>query len=80
MSQKDNWWARQFVEGVKEIARVYDQFYNTREIEDFDKAYILHEELNEAYKMSWNFLDFIEFGRIWIANQTLPRTQEQCYE
>ena len=76
MSAKDGWWARQFVEGIKEIARAYDQFCITREIEDYDNAYILYEELNEVYDLSLDLLEYVEFRRAWLAKQTLPYNLE----
>lgn len=80
MSQDNDWWARQFVEGTKEIARAYDRFCTTREIEDFDRSCLLHEEINEAYEMSLDLLEFVEMGRAWLAKQTLPHTLEWVYE
>lgn len=79
MPRDDDWWARQFVEGVKEVARAYDRFCITREIEDFDRAYLLHEEINEAYEMSLDLLEFIEIGRAWLGKQTLPHTWDRVY-
>ena len=76
MSAKDNWWARQFVETIKEITWAYDRFCITREIEDYDNAYILYEELNEAYGLSLDLLEYAEFGRAWLAKQTLPHNLE----
>jgi hypothetical protein len=76
MSRENDWWARQSVERIKEIARAYDRFCTTREIGDFDKAYTMHEELNEAYKMSFELLDFVKFGRAWLGKQTPPHTME----
>lgn len=76
MSQEDDWRARQFVEGIKEVARMYDKFCITREIEDFDKAFLLHEEINESYELSFDLLEFVEIGRAWLAKHTLPRTLE----
>lgn len=74
MSQENDWWARQFAEGIKEIARAYDRFCTTREIEDFDRTYLLHGEINEAYEMSLDLLEFVEIGRAWLGKQTLPDT------
>lgn len=79
MSRDNDWWARQFVEGIKEIARAYDRFRIAREIEDFDRAYILHEEINEAYEVSLDLLEFTEIGRAWLAKQTLPHTWDSVY-
>ena len=79
MSQDNDWWARQLVEGIKEIARAYDRFCTTREIEDFHRAYLLHEEINEAYGMSLDLLEFVEIGRAWLAKQTLPHTWDRVY-
>lgn len=79
MPQDNDWWARQFVEGIKEIARAYDWFCTTREIEDFDRAHLLHEEINEAYGMSLDLLEFVEIGRAWLAKQTLPHTWDRVY-
>ena len=76
MPQGNDWWARQFTENIKEIARAYDQFCVSREIEDFDKAYILHEELNEAYEMSWDLLEFVELGRALLGRQAPPQIME----
>jgi hypothetical protein len=76
MSQEDDWWAHQFVEGIKEIAKAYDRFCDTREIEDFDTASLLHEEINEAYEVSFDLLEFVEIGRAWLGKQTLPHTLE----
>ena len=76
MSAKDNLWTRQFVETIKEITRAYDHFCITREIEDYDNAYILYEELNEAYGLSLDLLEYVEFGREWLAKQTLPYNLE----
>lgn len=72
MPLKDDWWARQFVEGLKELTRVYDRFCLTREIIDFDTACKLHGELNEAYDMSFDLLDFVELGRALLGKQALP--------
>lgn len=63
MPQVNNLWVRQFIETTKEITRVYNRFNVTREIKDFDKANILHEELNDAYEMSLDLLEFVELGR-----------------
>ena len=76
MSQEDDWRARQFVEGIKKVARMYDKFCITREIEDFDKASLLHEEINESYELSFDLLEFVEIGRAWLAKHTLPHTLE----
>ena len=76
MPQEDDWWARQFVEGIKEVARMYDRFCTTREIEDFDKAYFLHERINESYELSFDLLEFVEIGRAWLVKHTLPHTLE----
>ena len=80
MLQANDWWARQFIEGIKETARAYNQFCTTREIEDFNRAYLLHEEINEAYKLSLDLLEFVELGRAWLAKQTLPHTLGYRYE
>ncbi len=69
MSPNDSWWARQFVESLKEFIRVYNRFCVIREIEDFNIADRLHEELNEAYKLSLNFLDYIEFARAYMIGR-----------
>lgn len=76
MAQKNDWWNRQFTEGIKEIARTYNRFHLTKDIEDFDRAYLLSEELNEAYEMSLNLLEFVEFGRALLTTHTLPQTLE----
>ena len=76
MAQKNDWWNRQFTEGMKEIARTYHRFRLTRDIEDFDRAYLLSEELSEAYEMSLSLLEFVEFGRALLATHTLPQTLE----
>lgn len=60
-----NWWHFQFIEGVKEITRVYDQFSITREIEYFDQAYGLAEELSDAYELEWSLREFVKLGRVW---------------
>lgn len=76
MSSENDWWARQFTEIIKEIARAYDQFCISHKIEDFDKADILHEKLNEAHEMSLDLLTLVEFGRAWLAKQALPKILE----
>jgi len=76
MLQGNDWWARQFTESIKELARAYDQFFDSREIKDFDKAYTLQEELNEAHEMSWGLLEFVELGRALLGRQTPPRIME----
>jgi hypothetical protein len=80
MCQDNDWWARQFVEGIKEIAQAYDRFCITREIEDLDRACLLQEEINEAYEISLDLSEFIEIGRAWLAKQTLPHTWDKVYE
>jgi hypothetical protein len=72
MPQADDWWARQFIEGLKELARAYDRFCITREIEDFDAAHKLRVGLNEAYVLSLDLLDYVELGRVLLAKKTLP--------
>lgn len=63
MFQRNNWWALQFVESLKELSRFYDRFCVTREIKDFDNSFSLREELNEAYELSLDLLDFVKLGR-----------------
>lgn len=72
MPQISDWWSRQFVEGMKEIARAYDRFCITREIEDLDISDVLHDELNGAYNMSLDLLDIVKFGRALLGKQALP--------
>jgi hypothetical protein len=74
MSQGDNWWARQFTEGAKEIALTYGRFLSTRDVEDYEKAYRMCEELNETWGMELELLDIVELGRVRLAKQTLPHT------
>lgn len=76
MPQGNDWWARQFTESIKELARAYDRFCVSREIDNFDKAYILHEELNEAYEMLWDLLEFVELGRALLGRQAPPQIME----
>lgn len=72
MPRGDNWWARQFVERLKGITQIYDRFCLIREIKDFDATNMLHEELNQAYDMSCDMLDFVEFGRALPGKHALP--------
>ncbi len=61
--REDDWWARQFVEGVKEIAKLYDLFETTRELAPFDGAKQLCEDLNNEYGISLDLLEFVKLGR-----------------
>jgi hypothetical protein len=72
MFLKNDWWTRQFIEHLKELEQAYHRFTVNREIEDFDVADKLHEELNEAYGVSLDLLDFVELGRALLDKQTLP--------
>lgn len=72
MPPKGNWWHLQFVESLKELTRWYDRFCITRDIEDFDLANMLHEELNDTHKLSMDLMDFVELGRALLGKQTLP--------
>lgn len=72
MPQGNNWRARQFTEGIKEISQTYDHFCISGEIEAYDNARILCEELNEAYGLSLDLLEYVEFGRAWLAKVNSP--------
>lgn len=69
MPQEADWWARQFIENTKKIALAYGQFCTSREINDFEKAHTLHEELNAAYEISLDLIEFVQFGREWLSKQ-----------
>jgi hypothetical protein len=73
MSQKDEWWPLQFVEITKEIARLYDIFDETRELEPFDQARELWQDLNKRYCLKLDLLDFVKIGRSLLGKQTLPQ-------
>ncbi|MFW9878322.1 MAG: hypothetical protein ACFFG0_35010, partial [Candidatus Thorarchaeota archaeon] len=64
--QNSSWWARQFVEGMKELARAYNRFWDSREIEDLDVAEQIYEELNATYDFSIDLLDYVKFGRAYL--------------
>ena len=70
--QFHDWDFRQLMERLKEIARIYDQFCLTREIEDFDKADILYEELNREYDMPLSLLGCVKLGRAFLVKKSLP--------
>ena len=72
-------WSRQFVEGMKELTLAYNRFSVTREIESFDAAYILHEELNEAYGMSLDLLDYVELGGALLAPEGPPDMKRNTF-
>lgn len=68
MPQRNNYWtARQFAEKVKEIARAYERFSRTRELQDLDQADLLHEELNETYNLSLQLMFYVSLGRALMA-------------
>ena len=75
MNKKHYLWYRQFVEMTKELSRVYDQFYSSREIEHFDKAEKIHEEINNLYKKSIDLLDYVNFGRARLERDS-PQNKE----
>ena len=79
MPQSNDWWARQFVEATKEIAKLYDLFDTTRELAPLDKAKELCEGINEAYDLSLDLLDFVNLGRSLLGKHDLPSNQEHCY-
>lgn len=70
--QFQDWDLRQLVEKLKEIARIYDQFWLTREIEDFDKADVLYEELKREYNMPLSLLGCVKLGRAFLVKKSLP--------
>lgn len=76
MAQIHNSCPLRFVELLKELAKKYDWFCFTREIEDFDKANIICEEINDLYEMSLDLLDLVGFGRALLGKQTLPLTKD----
>ena len=69
MSQINSLWKRQFVEGIIELTKAYNKFDYSRDLEDFDHAYQLREEWNEAYDLSFDLLDYVELGRAQIKNR-----------
>lgn len=72
MNKKDALWPRQFVELIKELAKAYDKFDISREIEYLDKAEALREDLNDRYEMSIDLLDYVNFGRAWLQKNDSP--------
>lgn len=70
--QFQDWDFRQLVEKLQEIARIYDRFSLTREIEDFDKTDVLSEELNREYNLSLSLLKCVKLGRALLAKNALP--------
>ena len=73
MHQKNDWWVLQFTEKTKEILRAHDQFDLTREVEYFDKAEALYEELRVFCNIALNFLEFVKYGRACLERQLLPQ-------
>ena len=63
MPHMDDLWTRQFCETSKEMLQAYSRFCVSREVEDLNFAITLHEELGQAYSISMDFLDFLEFAR-----------------
>ena len=74
MSQVNSLWKRQFVEGIIELTKAYNTFDDSRMLEDFDYAYQLREEWNEAYNLSLDLLDYVELGRAYIKNRLSIKT------
>ena len=72
MSQTDNWWALQFVETTKEIARLYEFFEKTRDLIPFDQSRKLWEDLNTRYDLSLDLLDYVKLGRSLAGKHDLP--------
>ena len=73
MSQMNDLWSRQFVEGVKEIARLYLFYEDICDFAAFDLAKERGEELNKAYGLSLDFLDLVKLGRSLLAERDLPK-------
>jgi hypothetical protein len=69
MNTIDYLWPYQFNEMVKELARTYDYFWDSREIDNYDIAYRIHEKLNETYGLSIDFMDYVKFGRAWLRSR-----------
>ncbi len=69
MSQINSLWKRQFVEGIIELTKAYNKFDDSRKLEDFDHAYQLREEWNEAYNLSLDLLDYVELGKVYMKGR-----------
>ncbi len=80
MFQESNWWARQFVETMKEMALADHQFVLTRDVSHLDRVTLLCEQLNHAYKMSISLEDYVKFGRARLANPAPPHFRYKAYE
>ena len=79
MPQIDDWWAHQFVEGAKEIAKLYALFDTTRELAPFDRAKELCEGINNGYGISLDLLEYVKLGRSLLGKCDLPNSQEHSY-
>ena len=73
MPEMSDWWARQFTEGAKEIARLYACFEASCDLAVFDLAKDYCNSLNRAYTLSFDFFDYLELGRSLLAERDLPQ-------
>ena len=73
MPKINDWWARQFTEGAKEIARLHAHFEANCDLGAFDLAKDCCDSLNRTYALSIDFLDYVKLGRSLLAEHNLPQ-------
>lgn len=80
MPASDDWWWRQFIEGMKEASGLHARFKEALQpnVDDLDKALSIHQEYCQAYDLEKiTFEEFIEFGKSLRARQAHTMIQKE---
>lgn len=80
MKPRDNdWWARQYFEGIREISIEYDKFRVSRDLQYLDRADLINDELNDVYGLGIPFMEAEKWGRAYLDRQP-SRATWRLYE
>lgn len=72
MPANDEWWSRQFMEGMKEASKLLAGFKEASQpnVDHLDKAFAIYEECSNAYNLNEiTFEEFTELGESLRARQ-----------